>query len=130
RLFNMKWVLLVAALLVVAFETPAHACKCEMPPLAEAFARADAVFVGRGVTIREDPAMIALEVGRAVKGAAAGSRIVITRRELAMMCRVEFTTGKEYLVFARKLNGALDVELCSRTRLLSDAAADVATLER
>jgi hypothetical protein len=121
---------LTAALLLFALRR-ADACKCESPPLAEAFAHADAVFEARviGVEGRErGRGVVRLAVLRSWKGARAGDTVVIRRETLVMMCRFAFETTKTYLVFATHVDGALDVATCSRTRLAADAADDLAAL--
>jgi hypothetical protein len=125
---------LLVLIVVLSSSRDTSACECVFPPLEEAFARAEAVFIARVADIRstgrDQPAALTLAVARAWKGARDGERIVIRREALIMMCYFDFAPGKEYLVYAsRAPSGSLDAVPCGRTRLLADASEDLAAFE-
>ena len=126
-------VLLLTAMAVFTTARPAAACSCARTTDAQAFAVADAVFVGELVEIRTpaganfssaDPEQFVFDVARVHKGTVLSRQSVITAREGAS-CGLELTprTG-QVLVFARRddqgtarrIDGALTADLCGGTR--------------
>lgn len=114
----------------------ANACSC-IQPLApsESLENATAVFVGRVVEINEpksifglwsglDPIEVEFEVNRSYKGVT-NSNVTIETPMSSASCWFPFIEGEEYLVYANWEENNLDVSLCSRTALLSDATVDI-----
>ena len=127
---------LIAALIGLWFISntePSYACSCAEPgPPSEALADSAAVFSGRVVSVREfdrgagmlgsaDPTTIEFDVKTVWKGSDHQTMYLTTAR-WGMSCGFTFVEGDEYVVYSR--DGST-VSLCSRTRPLSEAAADL-----
>ena len=142
--------LLVALVLIsgfgAAFVTPdcAYACSCASPAgsspkelARREFSGSDAVFAGevtdidkpRLITSSLDPMTVTFRVSEAWKGTERGTVNVETAIEEAS-CGYPFNEGESYLVYASKgtSSGGLEVALCSSTKPLSEADADLAAL--
>ena len=90
--------------------------------------RASAVFVGEVLNVRsynEYVYHVTFRVHRAWKGSGTAKETIITPL-LDGMCGYPFRTGEKYLVFAYGKNPA--TSLCTRTKLLTDAARDLEEL--
>jgi hypothetical protein len=114
---------------VVAAATPAPACDCGGLELAQALARADAVFEGQ-VTDVAPNRVATLAVGRAFKGAP-GTRAVVGGG--GSSCDYAFAKGERYLVFARAgQGGTWTTSICTRTAKVTDPSAkkDLAALSK
>jgi hypothetical protein len=128
--------LLAAAVVVLAlpfFPSRAFACSCAGgTPLCQSFWQADAVFSGEvlsfGRTEREQPLssrVARVAVVRAWRGQVSGTVEVLTGADSAS-CGYSFRPGTQYLIYAyRTKDGALTTSICSPTKELSKAAADL-----
>ncbi|MDY6877744.1 MAG: hypothetical protein SWK90_16300 [Chloroflexota bacterium] len=129
--------LIIAASVLIVGPDRALACSCIPPgPPAEELAKSTAVFAGKVVALdvptgpvisSADPVRVTFQVSTVWKGPVYNTLVVTTARGGAS-CGYEFKPGQEYLVYARGAETALAVSLCSRTRLLSAAGEDLATL--
>jgi hypothetical protein len=128
-------VLLVAAFCLLAFVSQAVACQCagaKRP--CEAYGDASAVFVGTvtfatTTTIKEadyefTKRLIRLHVERPIRNIQAGDVEVLTGLGDSD-CGFGFRLGGQYLVYAYGEGGKLATSICTRTRLLSKATADL-----
>ena len=125
---------LIGTLLVVHPET-SHACSClPKDPPSLALEEADAVFVGRVVSLRYveredgmvnslDPVTVEFDVSMVWKGPNSKTLRLTTRRT-TVSCGYDFVEGVEYMVYAHDPF----INLCSRTRPLLDAAQDLGEL--
>lgn len=118
------------------------ACSCAQPkPPAEARDSATAVFQGRVVAIAEGSGAQNLPQRRITMRAMTSWRgdvpaeVAIYTAQGSAACGYSFEVGSEYLVYAYTGTGgvggttdALNTNLCNRTRLIADAAADLAVL--
>ncbi|SFX05347.1 hypothetical protein SAMN04487866_101343 [Thermoactinomyces sp. DSM 45891] len=109
-----------------------QACSCvpSGDPIKEAD-KSSAVFVGKVVKLERDTNqhIAILHVSKRWKGDLDPELIVYTALSEAS-CGFEFEMGKEYLVYATKENGHLTTTICSRTKLLSEAQADLDALNK
>lgn len=139
--FLLVSVLMIAAFSAFPFSEYAYACSCAVEAgatpreLAEDyFSRADAVFAGEVVQIEEPspstvvssvaPVNVSLRTREVWKGPQQET-LGVTTAVSSASCGFDFEEGEEYLVYASK---DLEVSLCSGTKLLSDAAADLDVL--
>ena len=123
------------SLWVVVQTDLSHACTCILPgsPVEE-LAESSVVFKGRVVSLRHydvfgkwsstDPTRVEFDVGAVWKGPLK-SKIYLTTARIEASCGYSFQKGVEYLVYSR--DGAT-ISLCSRTRPLGEAHADLAQL--
>lgn len=122
---------------------PAGACSCAAGTDAEAFARGDAVFVGRvagyagpdqasGSFSSTDPAVWTFAVSQVYKGTVTSRQAVVSEVSGAS-CGLELPHRGEFLVFAATRGsgsfsdlepGQLYAGLCGGTRALADGALD------
>ena len=131
--------LVLLTLVGVAFsEVTARACTCVGPnPPCQATWQSDAVFVARVLSIEDAPPSVEqgvpwpqirvrLRVAEAFRGVTVGEVDVFTGRG-GGDCGYAFVAGVDYLVYAYRhpANGGLRTGICSRTRLLSEAAEDL-----
>jgi len=128
--------LLGSALFLFAFATQAVACSCAGPqqPCA-AYGDAAAVFAGtvtfsmttkvKETDFEFTKRLVRLHVDRPLRNVDAGDVEVLTGWGDAD-CGFGFRLGGQYLVYAYGGNGkTLETSICTRTRLLSDATADL-----
>ncbi len=128
----------------LALPSPAHACSCIRSEMSSVELRySDRVFIGTAsrvdgpkpwarpnpdgstsVGITHDPLTVTFGAIRSFKGA--GAKEMIVRGD---GCHVPFKTGETWLVYARERDGLITTGSCSRTRLLAEAAQDIAYLE-
>jgi len=107
-----------------ALPSPAAACSCAEESVAEAVARAGAIFEGRVVAITGEGELLEVEVAvtQAWRGVAHETVSVRTAaRESA--CGHPFAIGESYLVYTEP-GAELRVSRCSRTRPAADADED------
>ncbi|HET8783365.1 MAG TPA: hypothetical protein VFM63_13155 [Pyrinomonadaceae bacterium] len=130
----MKFLLSVA-LVLFAFAASAVACSCAGPGQpCEAYGDAAAVFVGTvtfasSIKVKEagyefTNRLIRLHVDRALRNVDTSDVEVVTGLGDAD-CGFGFRLGGQYLVYAYSHDGRLQTSICTRTRPLSDAAADL-----
>ncbi|HYH44545.1 MAG TPA: hypothetical protein VEG34_02590 [Thermoanaerobaculia bacterium] len=120
----------------------AEACSCAEVSLAEAIAKYDAVFVGKVVKlevtrdrdarphddIRVDDIRATVETREIIKGQP-GKVVEFSTDNGCCYCSFGFEIAEEYLLFAKEAkDGTYSTSLCSRSRKLVEAAADLKTL--
>ncbi|PIC62697.1 hypothetical protein CSV79_15735 [Sporosarcina sp. P13] len=128
---------LLMVLVVMNFKPiPTAACSCVIAPPADvALSEATAVFSGEVVEVkksnRDDGKTIHFNVREIWKGIDSPTISVFTGNDSAS-CGIDFTVGKEYLVYAHTMesNGKsiLSTTLCDRTAELANAADDIALI--
>jgi hypothetical protein len=129
---DYKLLLTVAVLLLWGLSRQAYACSCIPPvPPAEALAQAGAVFSGEVLEVAQDGMhlRVRLQVGTVWKGA--GERVVfVTTPASTASCGFPFEQGQEYQVYttADAESNGLQTNLCTRTKLVSEAAEDLQAL--
>ena len=113
-----------------------YACYCIWPDSpSEELANSAAVFMGRVVSVREfergdntnsslDPTTVEFDVQTVWKGSNYGTMFLTTNRDDSS-CGFRFREGETYVVYS---HDGSTVNICSRTRRLSDAAPDLAEL--
>lgn len=132
-MIRMALPLAVVMLLIHVNVEPTSACSCiELTP-AEAFERADAVFVGEVTAFKVrsglfgkssiDPTTVEFAVSEVWKGPRQEFMTIRTVRS-EVSCGFEFDEGLKYLVYAR--DG--QTGLCDRTALTIRASGDLAAL--
>ncbi|CAN5888887.1 hypothetical protein BH23ACT11_BH23ACT11_16190 [soil metagenome] len=137
---SLASVLSIVVLMSFPLSDCAYACSCAASSgtpqerAEEAFAGAGAVFAGVVVDVSGpapstvmssgDPVAVTFRVSEAWKGPPQET-LEVTTATSSVSCGYEFQTGEEYLVYASR---DLGVSLCSETKLLSDAAADLGVL--
>jgi len=134
--------LVVTVLGVVLLFPPdcAYACSCAMPPGSQeeraerALAESSAVFSGAVVAVEQGTATasgpgndtVTLRASEVWKGSGLGTLEVRTPSQESA-CGYAFEEGREYLVYAYGKRG-LATDLCTETKPLSEAGADLALL--
>jgi hypothetical protein len=124
--FSLIVILLTAA--VTTFPTVSFACKCDWPPSVEQeLERSKAVFSGKIIDVKNEDnnRKILFEVDETWKGVSE-SQIILTD-ELSS-CSLDFHEGESYLVYAYEFQGELTTNTCDRTKEISGAGEDLATL--
>ena len=127
--------LVAFALIVFAFAAETNACQCAGPGQpCEAYGDASAVFVGTvtfasSIKIKEaghefTNRLIRLHVDRPIRNVETSDVEVVTGLGEAD-CGFGFRLGGQYLVYAYSRDGRLETSICTRTRPLSDATADL-----
>ena len=113
-----------------------YACSCIWPDSpSEELANSAAVFMGRVVSVREfergdntanslDPTTVEFDVQTVWKGSNYSTMFLKTFRD-GSACGFSFTEEETYVVYS---HDGSTVNICSRTRRLSDAALDLAEL--
>jgi hypothetical protein len=127
---------MAVAALACARDAVACSCMSSGPPCQAAF-QVDAVFIGtvRSIDLRKVPMdgmatpvdrrMVHIAVERVVRGVE-GTVVDVWTGMGGGDCGFDFKAGERYVVYAWRRDGALTTGICSRTRLLSDAAEDLA----
>jgi len=112
----------IAAVLSVLAAAPACACTCLNRTAAEAFARADVVFIGtvlddgHGSEPRSSPTVTMIfDVSEVRKGTATRTQGVSSLGDGAL-CGLELQRGQRYVVFADQNGDRLTASLCGGTR--------------
>ncbi|MGO4538334.1 hypothetical protein [Paenibacillus sp. 2TAB19] len=136
------WLMLVAAMLVsgglLSAPQMTYACSCaEIGDVRAASDRNDAVFEGTAVSVKQsglplfqssaDAVKTNFHVNEVWKGLVT-SNIAVVSANGSDSCGFEFKSGQRYVVYARDTGKSLEVSLCSRTALYSDAGDDLAAL--
>ena len=119
---------------VVVPGRPRPTCFCVFPEVADSFARADAVFVGKVLEIERTSATetskserlfaIKFKVEKSWKGDSEEQRVLAAQGDLGCFIYPVFSKGERYLVYADpayfkpKRNKVLVVNLCNRTAAL------------
>ena len=141
----MKKILVIATSLFVLSANAASACSCAPTTPQQSIQNSEAVFSGRVVDVteqspperrpgrrNEDPnflngVKVTFEVSEVWKGNSE-RRLVVTTSDSSASCGYSFQEGQEYLVYASAEDAQLQTGLCSGTKRLSDARADLAVL--
>ncbi len=127
-------VVAAASVLALLFPRLASACQCIGDvPLCQSFWQADAVFSGEVLSFENiDPKQVLsrrvahVRVDRVWRGQVQGT-IEVTTGAGGGDCGYSFRRGSTYLVYAyRTQDGKLTTNICSPTKLLDKAAADLA----
>jgi 5-hydroxyisourate hydrolase-like protein (transthyretin family) len=127
--------LVALALVLFAFATETNACQCARPGQpCEAYGDASAVFAGTvtfssSIKFKEagyefSKRLIRLHVDRPIRNVNTSDVEVVTGLGDAD-CGFGFRLGGQYLVYAYSRDGKLETSICTRTRPLSDATADL-----
>lgn len=138
RYLKLYWIL--SFLLVFVFVDKAQACSCvPSGPPCQSFWQADAVFSatvasksnianesGIDLKRKEQQVVVKLLVEDVFRGALGGNDIEIVTGMGGGDCGYNFEKGKKYLVYAYESGNRLHAGICSRTRLLTEAAEDLA----
>lgn len=133
RVLALTFAFAIAATTAVAVAAaPAGACSCAPPTEAEAFERADAVFIGSVEQIYDartgdpaNPEVVVMTVTDVYTGDVTSTQGVVTAADEAS-CGRDFVIGEAYLVFAADGDdGFYESALCDGTRLLGDRAPDL-----
>ena len=146
RLHGIDSLLLRITILVVLFlaiRSGAEACSCIMPgPPCASYWQVDAVFSGKVTAISsvvsapaEDsqspwPRMrrVTLAIESAFRGVE-GRSVELLTGQGGGDCGYNFVSGERYLVYAHRSDRGLVATICSRTRLMKDAAEDLAYIQ-
>ncbi len=116
----------------------ASACSCAQNPLPTgALQDSTAVFAGKVTNIEvpsglviissADPVKVTFEVSKLWKGQSYKTLVVTTSRDGAS-CGYSFKEDEEYVVYTYGEENKLSTNICSRTKLLSNAQEDLAAL--
>src|SRR5512145_19756 len=122
----------VAAMATLVDLPSADGCSCvRTPPPAQAFERADAVLMGKVLSIKDGPTpyhvTAKIEASKIWKGEKNFSTAILTTKDLGAMCGFYFQVGKTYLIYAYKnQDGWLETNNCTRSRSEEHAASDLA----
>ncbi|MGV3465034.1 MAG: hypothetical protein ACO1OT_07060 [Heyndrickxia sp.] len=130
----MMVVLMISIYVWIPKQTFACSCAMGNTPDQE-YKKSEAVFQGKVIkkeTKRtslftrssDDPVQVTFSVQKVWKGIDTRKIIIQTALSEAS-CGYSFHNNQEYIVYATKRNGKLQVQLCSRTNQLSKAAEDV-----
>jgi hypothetical protein len=132
--------IVTAALTLVAAPTIALACKCAPVTPAAALSQSTAAFSGRvtGIdtpaatspTAYMDPLTVHVAVAEVWKGDVPATALVETAQETAS-CGYPFEVGRDYVIYATAAPNHTDpfaTGMCSGTKPLADAGADLAAL--
>lgn len=129
--FFLHFLILAAAFAVA--EMPGFACSCAPPESpSDELKRATAVFSGRVVEVKEhkgtsSPSRMIEVVFKTAKAWKGSDRVTISvfTPSSSAACGYRFTVGVDYLVYAYNGEEALTTGLCSRTKRLDKAHADL-----
>jgi len=118
----------LAFLAIFVFAASAYPCACAYPDFEDQLSEASIVFSGKVTRIEpagDNQNQVQFEIIKSFKGKAEGKTEVKTA-ETTDACGFHFEVNQEYLVYA--VGEAPEVSLCSRTRLLNEASADLRRL--
>lgn len=125
---------------VLASVYEVHACSCAPSgPPCQSFWQADAVFtasvisksvstVGNDIDLKRKGQQVAVKflVEDVFRGGLGGNDVEVITGFGGADCGYNFEKGKKYLVYASEQQNKLHASICSRTRLLTEAAEDLA----
>ena len=133
----MRVFILLIGIFALAAEK-GYACYCVKPDAPEAFARAQAVFVGQVIDITdprsilpEDPASerlftVKFRVERGWKGAPFSGEVnVLSAQGNGRCAHPPVSVGERYLIYAESADGWPMISSCSRTALVTDPVMPV-----
>jgi hypothetical protein len=131
---NQRALRIVAIVAIVIAKTEdVRSCTCIMPPPpAQAFAQADAVYLGKIISFEPDSVngwVAKIDVLRLWKGDKDAADELFTSSGSAT-CGYYFQVGQTYVVYAYKsANGRLRTSICTRTNPIQLAAEDLKFLD-
>ncbi|MEW8986348.1 MAG: hypothetical protein AB2401_04960 [Bacillus sp. (in: firmicutes)] len=128
RLITFSMAVILLAVGLTTFPTASHACKCvEEKTVEDELDSSKAVFSGKVIEIKNENnnRKILFEVEDTWKGV---SQTEIILEDEWSSCSTDFFEGETYLVYAHEFQGELTTDICDRTRELSSAGEDLATL--
>jgi hypothetical protein len=130
RILKLAIVLLLAVPLLITIlvttNKPAYACRCEYIESPQvALNDATAVFAGRVISV-DASRSVTFSVSQIWKGEV--SQQLVLNSFSGNSCSFKFQVGQDYLVYATGQSNSLGTGLCNRTRQLSAAGEDLATL--
>lgn len=104
----------------------------EPPPVEEAYAGASSVFVGKVMMVRERTRNVKVffKVYKVFKGTLDDVSVVLTSLPNDMGQGYPFQPEEQYLVFTYLQDGRDHTRLCTRTKPLSEASADIKALDK
>lgn len=116
---------------VVSASVEASECAA-VPPVEESYAISSSVFVGKVMMVRERTrnVKVSFKVYKVFKGALDDVTVVLTSFPHDMGQGYPFQLEEQYLVFTYLQDGRDYTRLCTRTKPLSEAAADIKILDR
>ncbi len=117
----------------VSAATIAQASECAaVPPVEESYAISSSVFVGKVMNVRERTrnVKVAFKVYKVFKGTLDDVTVILTSFPNDMGQGYPFQLDEQYLVFTYLQDGRDYTRLCTRTKPLSEAAADIKILDR
>ena len=135
RISNLTKVLKIFLLLVcwMSATTLARSSECTaVPPVEEAYAISSSVFVGKVMNVRERTrnVKVSFKVYKVFKGELDDVTVVLTSLPGDMGQGYPFQPEEQYLVFTYLQEGRDHTRLCTRTKPLSEASADIKILDR
>ncbi|WP_246942875.1 hypothetical protein [Bacillus pinisoli] len=130
----LSTLVLLFALVFLTNPVPAYACSC-IPslPVKEELKSVQSVFSGEVLSIETDPSpdykpnKVTFKVSEIWKGENKSEITIYTARD-SEACGFEFMQGVSYLVYATENGGKLRTGICSLTKDLSQASADLVVL--
>ena len=138
----MKKIFFIATSLFLLNTNAANACSCMPTTPEQSLKNANAVFAGKVINVVEargggrgvqSPSLngvkVIFEVSKVWKGTPT-QQLVITTPDSSASCGYNFEKGQNYLVYASTQDNQLQTGLCSGTKTLSTAQADLAVLGR
>ncbi|MBT2682820.1 hypothetical protein J7E42_04240 [Bacillus sp. ISL-37] len=128
KLISFLILVFLLGAVLTTFPTVSHACKCVEPQSVEREVESSkAVFSGKIIDIRTEKnnRNILFEVEETWKGV---SQTEIILKDEWSSCSLDFVEGESYLVYAYDFQGELTTNICDRTKELSGAGEDLATL--
>ena len=128
KLISFSLIAFLLATVFTTFPSVSHACKCvEVQSVEKELESSEAVFSGKIIDIRteKDNRKILFEVEETWKGV---SQTQIILKDEWSSCSLDFIEGESYLLYADDFQGELTTNICDRTKELSGAGEDLATL--
>jgi hypothetical protein len=126
----------IAVAVFFAAATAAHACSCMERPLPEEVAETPAIFTGKVtklevIDVKDGVSKIEATVvpDRIFKGSVP-KKVVFTTSDGCCYCTPWFDIARNYLFFAILVDGQLQTNACTRTKLLSEAKEEIQYLEQ
>ena len=135
RISNLKGVLKIFLLFAcwMSTTTVVRASECAaVAPVEESYASSSSVFVGKVMNVRERTrnVKVSFKVYKVFKGRIDDVTVVLTSLPNDMGQGYPFQVEEQYLVFTYLQDGRDYTNLCTRTKLLSEAASDLKLLAR
>lgn len=136
---KMKRVILITTLFFILLflaSSEASACSCSSDAQEEEFKQSEMVFIGEfvketGVRVKFPNAGAKFKITKSWKGRKKGKTVWITYIDfIGCGYDIEPVAGKKYLIYARRINGKLTMDIdCGRSRSIEDAAKDIENMK-